>query len=155
MGKPDALTQRYKMLEGTKAKDQPSQKLIPEEKFVKESFGISAILGEFGRRIQGEQNQDEWAKEKLKQIGEKWKELEGFSIEDNTLYFNNKVYILKELRREVLESVHDDLSAGHFGRDKMLELARRSYWWPKLKEDIDRILFARKKSTRLVFRFSD
>jgi hypothetical protein len=31
--------------------------------------------------------------------------------------------------------VHDDLSAGHFGREKTLELVRRSYWWPKLKED--------------------
>ncbi len=29
---------------------------------------------------------------------------------------------------------HD--SAGHFGRDKTLEMVKRNYWWPKMSEDV-------------------
>ena len=33
---------------------------------------------------------------------------------------------------------YDSVDVGHPGQHKMLELLKRTYWWPELKEDIKR-----------------
>ena len=40
------------------------------------------------------------------------------------------------LRSEVIQTHHDDVTAGHFGVTKTLELVRRKYFWIRLKRDI-------------------
>ena len=40
-------------------------------------------------------------------------------------------------RRSILEKRHDNLTAGHFGRQRTYELIRRDFYWPKMKVDID------------------
>ena len=44
MGKVDALTRRYELLEGTKIGEQGKRRIIGEEKFDKESFGIATTI---------------------------------------------------------------------------------------------------------------
>jgi hypothetical protein len=42
------------------------------------------------------------------------------------------------LRLQCLQNAHDSPAGGHFGVRKTRELARRLYWWPKMKDDIDK-----------------
>jgi len=35
-----------------------------------------------------------------------------------------------------MESEHDTKVARHMGQDKTVELIRRNFWWPKMKERI-------------------
>ena len=37
-----------------------------------------------------------------------------------------------------MQTHHDSLMAGHPGRAKTIELTSRSYWWPKMRKEIDR-----------------
>ncbi len=48
-------------------------------------------------------------------------------------------YVIPEIYVSVvLKLIHDMPTAGHPGRDKTLAAARRVYYWPKTRVDIDR-----------------
>ena len=55
---------------------------------------------------------------------------------------NERVYVPEsaDLRVRILSSLHDGPMAGHPGRDRMLELAQRSVYWPGLAKDIKRFV---------------
>ena len=40
------------------------------------------------------------------------------------------------LRSEILKQNHDDPLAGHFGRNRILELIRRKYYWPHISQEV-------------------
>jgi len=44
----------------------------------------------------------------------------------------------KKIKKEILKENHDSVDVGHLGQHRMLELLKRDYWWPGLKEDIKR-----------------
>ena len=44
----------------------------------------------------------------------------------------------KKIKKEILKENHDSVDVGHPGQQRMLELLKRNYWWPGLKEDIKR-----------------
>lgn len=48
------------------------------------------------------------------------------------LYHNNLLRIPSDpaLRKEILESEHDSVVAGHLGMDRTIDLIRRNFWWP-------------------------
>ena len=60
--------------------------------------------------------------------------------EDGVAYMEGRIYVPnnKELREEILKKHHDPADIGHPGQHRMLELLKRTYWWPELKEDIKR-----------------
>ena len=66
-----------------------------------------------------------------KKAGLAWKE-------DGMAYMEGRIYVLnnKKLREEILKKHHDPVDIGHLGQHRMLELLKRTYWWPELKEDI-------------------
>jgi len=49
-----------------------------------------------------------------------------------------KVYIPnnKKIREEILKENHDLVDVEHPEQQRMLELLKRNYWWPGLKEDV-------------------
>lgn len=47
------------------------------------------------------------------------------------------VPILGGLRQELLRETHDPQWAGHPGRHRMLALLSRSYYWPKMEDDVE------------------
>ena len=51
-----------------------------------------------------------------------------------------RVYIPnnKKIKEEILKENHNLVDVGHLGQHRMLELLKRNYWWPGLKEDIKR-----------------
>jgi hypothetical protein len=42
----------------------------------------------------------------------------------------------RDLRTHILKACHDHLLAGHPGQTKTLELLRRDYYWPKMRNDV-------------------
>jgi len=65
--------------------------------------------------------------------------LPGSELKDGVIYVDNMLYIPKDqaLRTEIMSMHHDDPLAGHFGRDKTLELIRRKYYWPSMANDVE------------------
>ncbi|GIL57123.1 hypothetical protein Vafri_12336, partial [Volvox africanus] len=41
------------------------------------------------------------------------------------------------LRRDILARFHEDPLAGHPGSTRLVELVRRSFWWPRLVTDAE------------------
>jgi hypothetical protein len=106
MGKPDALSRRFDLVEGTKTKEQRERVLISGEKWDLESFKLMAMeTGEGEEEEEEEEEEGENEEEELKLVPE-------------------------EDRMNILKLVHDDLSAGHFDEKKTYELLTRNYWWP-------------------------
>ena len=60
--------------------------------------------------------------------------------EDGVAYMERRVYVPnnKELREEILKEHHNPADIGYSGQHRMLELLKRTYWWPGLKEDVKR-----------------
>jgi len=58
--------------------------------------------------------------------------------EDRVVYIEGRVYILnnKKIREEILKENHDSVDVEHPRQQRMLELLKRNYWWPGLKEDV-------------------
>jgi transposase InsO family protein len=60
-----------------------------------------------------------------------------WSIDDSGyLRLDNRLYVpdFNDLRLRILRSKHDHPTAGHFGQNKTLELIRREYTWPGLRD---------------------
>jgi len=62
--------------------------------------------------------------------------------EDRVVYVEERIYIPnnKKIREEILKENYDSVDVGHPGQHRMLELLKRTYWWPGLKEDIKRYI---------------
>ena len=60
--------------------------------------------------------------------------------EDRLVYMEGRIYVPnnKKIKEEILKENHDLVDVGHPGQQRMLELLKRNYWWPGLKEDIKR-----------------
>jgi len=57
---------------------------------------------------------------------------------DGVVYMKGRVYIPnnRKTKEEILKENYDLADVGHPGQHRMLELIKRTYWWPGLKEDI-------------------
>ena len=53
-------------------------------------------------------------------------------------YIEGRIYMPnnKKIWEEILKENHDSVDVGHPGQHRMLELLKRTYLWPGLKEDI-------------------
>jgi hypothetical protein len=56
----------------------------------------------------------------------------GFLLYDGAVFIPHR----RDLRTRVLKRCHDHPLAGHPGQTKTLELLRRDYYWPKMREDV-------------------
>ena len=46
----------------------------------------------------------------------------------------------KKIKEEILKENHDLADVEHLGQYRMLELIKRTYWWPGLKEDVKKYI---------------
>ena len=61
--------------------------------------------------------------------------------QDEVVYKKERIYIPNnKIRKEILKENHDSVDIGHPGQHKMLELLKRTYWWPGLKEDVKKYI---------------
>ena len=58
------------------------------------------------------------------------------------VYIEERVYVLnnKKIWEEILKENHDSVDIEHSEQHKMLELLKRTYWWPGLKEDVKKYI---------------
>ena len=66
-----------------------------------------------------------------KEDGLTWKE-------DGVVYIEGRVYVPnnKKIQKEILKENYDSVDIGYPSQHRMLELLKRTYWWPELKENI-------------------
>jgi len=58
--------------------------------------------------------------------------------EDGVVYMERRIYIPnnKKIKEEILKENHDLADMGHPGQYRMLEVIKRTYWWPGLNNDM-------------------
>jgi len=58
--------------------------------------------------------------------------------EDRVVYMERRIYIPnnKKIKEEILKENHDLADMGHPGQYRMLEVIKRTYWWPGLNNDM-------------------
>jgi hypothetical protein len=59
-----------------------------------------------------------------------------FSITNELLCWKNRISVPEGLRQRVIQSEHDFKIAGHFGRERMLELLTRNFYWTNMEHNI-------------------
>ena len=67
------------------------------------------------------------------------KRYEGYKLEeDGLLTYKGRVYILNvaNLRRVVMDEIHQAPYSGHPGYQKTIATARKQYFWPGMKKDM-------------------
>jgi hypothetical protein len=59
---------------------------------------------------------------------------------DGRLYYQDRLVVPDhdELKLKILQHVHDSPVGGHLGRFKTLDLIRREYYWPGIRESVKR-----------------
>ena len=62
--------------------------------------------------------------------------IDNLSLQDDLVLFKNRMYLpdCNDLKLTVTRQAHDAKVAGHFGRDKNMELLTRNYYWPNLDD---------------------
>jgi len=74
-----------------------------------------------------------------KEVTQALEKKDGLVWEENGIaYMEGRIYVPnnKKLREEILKEHHNPVDIGYPGQHRMLELLKRTYWWPGLKEDI-------------------
>uniref|UniRef100_A0A803SMA6 Gypsy retrotransposon integrase-like protein 1 n=1 Tax=Anolis carolinensis TaxID=28377 RepID=A0A803SMA6_ANOCA len=84
------------------------------------------------------QREDVWTQEQLMLLSAGNRTiLPHLQDQNGVLVRRGQVYVpVGALRLEVIRAHHDEPMAGHFGRFKTVQLITRSYWWPKMRQDI-------------------
>jgi len=61
-----------------------------------------------------------------------------WTVQDGILYHDRRLYIPDQqaLREEIMARAHDNLLAGHFGRERTRDLVAREYHWEGMNEEI-------------------
>jgi len=132
----DALSRRPDL-----CPDEPDNKdivMLPEHLFV------NLIDVDLQRRIASAGNMDFDAAEAIKGLLEEGPtplrhDLADWEIEDfegqNILFFRGKNYIPQDtdLRRDIVRTYHDHLTAGHPGELQTFNAIREHYWWPGMR----------------------
>jgi len=60
--------------------------------------------------------------------------------EDGIVYLEGRIYVPnnKKLKEKILQENYNSVDVRHSGQQRMLKLIKRNYWWPGLKEDINK-----------------
>ena len=61
----------------------------------------------------------------------------GSRAANELLYKDNKLWVAKNLRLDVIQEVHDQPAVGHSSVRKTVLLIQQHYFWPRMKQDID------------------
>jgi len=61
---------------------------------------------------------------------------EHYEIKDEVLCSKNRLYVPRGLTKPVMDSEHDFKVAGHFGRERTMELLTRNFDRPNMEKDV-------------------
>jgi hypothetical protein len=55
--------------------------------------------------------------------------MEGTIESDRMIIYYELVYVLKEVRKEIIKQAYNITTSGHFGIEKTMERVMRTYYW--------------------------
>jgi len=97
---------------------------------------IESLLPEAKERIKEKARLDDKYKELCKQVVKEENIDRNFTITDDLLCWKNRIYVPEGLRQRIIQSEHDSKVAGHFGRDRTMELISRNFYWTNMERDV-------------------
>uniref|UniRef100_A0A670KGS1 Gypsy retrotransposon integrase-like protein 1 n=1 Tax=Podarcis muralis TaxID=64176 RepID=A0A670KGS1_PODMU len=81
--------------------------------------------------------EDPFAQAKMEEVHKGTAKDDEFQIRDGLLIRKGALYVPgDDLRARVLQQLHDAPTAGHFGKEKTVELVARDFWWPKMRGEV-------------------
>jgi transposase InsO family protein len=108
------------------------------EEIVLAGFSVKRLTPTIMERWNTEVEKDTKYQELLKKIKEKEKNVdERLGIDsDGMIVWKGRLLVPEGFRKEVLKKEHDSKIAGHFGRERTIELITRNFYWPGLEEEV-------------------
>lgn len=102
---------------------------------------VTSLESRFITKLKQSYDVDSWAAFAVARL-QKGKRLRGYCWADNLLWARRKgnklrLYVPASLRKEVLIEHHDHVLAGHGGTHSTVEKVKRSFWWPKLRAEVE------------------
>jgi len=97
---------------------------------------VEQLRPEAKERIKEKAMLDEKYRHLCKQISSGGNIDGNFTIVNELLCWKNRIYVPEGLRQRVIQSEHDSKVAGHFGRERTLELLSRNIHWTNMERDI-------------------
>ena len=79
--------------------------------------------------------EQEVLKELKKEDGQSWKE-------DGIIYVDGRIYMLnnQKIKEKILQKSHDPVDIGHPGQQQIMNLIKRNYWWPGIKNNVKKYI---------------
>ena len=59
---------------------------------------------------------------------------------DDVLYMKNRLWISESQQVKLLQKVHNQSASGHSDKNHIIELIKRFYYWPRLKDIVERYI---------------
>jgi len=100
------------------------------------AIDVDQLLPEAKERIKEKALLDDKYRDLYKQISSGGNIDGNFAIVNELLCCKNRVYVAEGLRQRVMQSEHDSKVAGHFGRERTLELLSRNFYWTTMERDV-------------------
>jgi len=66
--------------------------------------------------------------------------LEDYRVVDGTLFKKGLLWVLEDQRTEVIQEVYNQLSTGHAGLARTLDILKRHFYWPGYSSDVRRYI---------------
>jgi len=112
---------------------------IEDEEFQEINIGaieVESLLPEQKQRINNDALADEVYKSIYKEVAKEKCIDKNYEIIDDLLCWKGRLYAPEKTRQRIMKSEHDSKIAGHFGRDRTMELVSRNFYWPKMEDDV-------------------
>jgi len=100
------------------------------------AMDMDQLLPEAKERLKEKARLDEKYRELCKQVTTKGNIDKNFTITDDLLCWKNRIYAPEGIRQRIIQSEHDSKVAGHFGRERTLELISRNFHWTNMERDV-------------------
>jgi hypothetical protein len=97
---------------------------------------VESLLPEQKQRIINDALLDERYRSICKLVKKENNSDTNYEIIDDLLCWKGRLYAPKKTRERIIKSEHDSKIAGHFGRDRTMELVSRNFYWPKMEDNI-------------------
>lgn len=147
--KADILS-RLLQLDGDEEKDKAVQ-VLKEEWFIRrireeEVTGDIVVLRAEQFQLEGEKDIMEEIRANDRRETDIANRLKGNSEDtwetEGVVYVKGRIYVPPSptLRGKVLAANHDPPDIGHPGQHRMIELVKRTYWWPSMRNDIKKYI---------------
>jgi len=97
---------------------------------------VEQLLPEAKERIIQKAMLDDNYKKIYKQVNDEKNTDSNLSIEGDLLGWKKRIYVPEKLRTAIIKSEHDSKVAGHFGRERTMELLSRNFYCTNIERDI-------------------